>query len=119
MQIIDDGTLAPTAAGGSIPFAPEVCLPALANMWNRHYDKLIGPYGFKDAYNLSYTHCEGCDEGWFDIDYLGIDQGPILIQAENYRSGLVWEVMRKNPYIRRGLVRAGFSGGWLEGKTSP
>lgn len=119
MQIIDDGTIAPTAAGGSIPFAPEVCLPALAHMWNKHYDKLVGPYGFKDAYNQSYTHCNGCEEGWFDIDYLGIDQGPILIQAENYRSGLVWEVMRKNPYIRRGLIRAGFSGGWLEGKASP
>ncbi len=51
--------------------------------------------------------------GWFDHDYLGIDQGPILIMAENYRSGLVWEVMKKSPYLVRGLQRAGFSGGWL------
>lgn len=113
MQIVDDGTIAPTAVGGSVPFAPEVCLPALEQMWNTHYDKLVGKYGFKDAFNLSYTTGKGNEEGWFDVDYLGIDQGPIIIQLENHRSGLVWEVMRKNPYIRRGLERAGFSGGWL------
>ena len=53
-------------------------------------------------------------EGWFDNEYLGIDQGPILLMIENYRSGFVWTIMRKNPYIRRGLERAGFTGGWLE-----
>jgi hypothetical protein len=54
--------------------------------------------------------------GWFDTDYLGIDQGPIVMMLENYRSGLVWNVMRKNPYLVRGLCRAGFRGGWLEGR---
>jgi hypothetical protein len=52
--------------------------------------------------------------GWFDTDYLGIDQGPIITMIENYRTGLVWKVMRKNPYIILGLKRAGFTGGWLE-----
>ena len=49
------------------------------------------------------------NEGWFDNEYLGIDQGPILLMIENYRGGFVWRVMRRNPYIRRGLERAGFS----------
>ncbi len=104
--IFDDGTLAPTAAGGSVPFAPEICLPALKTMWNDYYDGLIGPYGFRDAFNPTLD--------WYDVDYLGIDQGPILIQLENHRSRLVWEVMKKNPYIREGLKKAGFTGGWLD-----
>jgi len=112
-QIIDDGTIAPTAAGGSIPFAPEECLAALEQMWTSHYDDLVGPYGFKDAFNLTYTSSIHPD-GWFDIDYLGIDQGPILLQIENHRSGLLWETMKQSPYIRTGLLRAGFSGGWLD-----
>jgi hypothetical protein len=55
--------------------------------------------------------------GWFDHDYLGIDQGPILAMIENYRSGLVWKTMRRNPHIRLGLERAGFTGGWLAEKA--
>ena len=56
--------------------------------------------------------------GWVDSEYLGIDQGPILLMLENYRSGLVWSVMRGNPAIMAGLQRAGFSGGWLAGTPS-
>jgi hypothetical protein len=52
--------------------------------------------------------------GWVDVDYLGIDQGPIVGMIENHRSALIWKVMRKSAYLRRGLVRAGFTGGWLE-----
>ncbi len=113
-HIIDDGTIAPTAAGGSVPFAPEESLAALEHMWNTRYDSLVGEYGFKDAFNLTYPNGPGKPAGWYDVDYLGIDQGPILIQLENHRSELVWNLMKKNPYIRRGLVRAGFTGGWLE-----
>jgi hypothetical protein len=54
--------------------------------------------------------------GWFDGDYLGIDQGPILLMIENYRTELVWRLMRKNPYVVRGLCRIGFAGGWLQGR---
>ncbi len=110
----DDGTIAPTAAGGSVPFAPEVCLPALQAMWEMFYDSLVGPYGFKDAFNLTFTAEGRLPNGWFAEDYLGIDQGPILLMLENYRSGFLWDLMKKNPYIRAGLRRAGFSGGWLE-----
>ncbi len=114
-RIRDDGTIAPTAAGGSIPFAPKECIAALEHMWTTQYDHLIGDYGFKDAFNLSYTFSdETKDDGWFDIDYLGIDQGPILIQLENHRNELVWDLMKKSPYIRSGLRKAGFTGGWLE-----
>ncbi len=54
--------------------------------------------------------------GWFDTDYLGIDQGPILAMLENQRTGLVWRLVRKNPDVVRGLCRAGFRGGWLDGR---
>ena len=110
--LVDDGTIAPTAAGGSIPFAPEVCLPALENMYKKYKDKLYGKYGFRDAFNMSIVNRDGTT-GWFDKDYLGIDEGPILIQIQNYQNSLVWNLMKKNPYIREGLKKAGFKGGWL------
>ena len=66
------------------------------------------------AFNLTYRD-EKNPDGWFDPDYLGIDQGPILLMIQNHESGLIWEVMKKNPYIVSGLKKAGFAGGWLEG----
>ena len=116
----DDGTLCSTAAGGSVPFAPEIAIPALLKMREIYDDKLYQTYGFVDAFNPTFT-AQGQQEtgtvdptlGWFDVDYLGIDQGPILIMIENYRTGLVWNVMKTNAHIIRGLQRAGFSGGWL------
>jgi hypothetical protein len=118
----DDGTLAPTAAGGSLPFAPEVALPALRSMRQRWGDHVFGRYGFVDAFNPTLTDRSLRVQtgsivpgvGWFDVDYLGIDQGPIVGMAENYRSGLVWRLMRSNPYVVAGLKRAGFTGGWLD-----
>lgn len=115
IQVVDDGTIAPTAAGGSFPFTPEYSEACLQNMWNSYYTRLIGEYGFKDAFNLTYTD-EKHPEGWFDVDYLGIDQGPILLQIQNHENGLLWNVMKKNLYIVAGLKKAGFKGGWLEGK---
>jgi len=119
---IDDGTIAPTAAVSSIAFTPEIVLPAIAAMQQRYGDAVYTRYGFVDAFNPSFHYTDRPlrtgrvlpDIGWVDDLYLGIDQGPILVMIENYRSGLVWNVMRKNPYIRAGLERAGFSGGWLE-----
>ncbi len=122
IRVIDDGTIAPTAVAGSLPFAPEVCLPALENMWNKYANTpLVTEYGFKDAYNPTYTFFSRnnanpkiSESGWIDRDYLGIDQGPIIIQIENYRSNFVWNLMKKNPYIVAGLKKAGFKGGWLK-----
>jgi len=116
----DACTLCSTAAGGSVPFAPEIAIPALLQMREIYDDKLYQTYGFVDAFNPTFT-AQGQQEtgtvdptlGWFDVDYLGIDQGPILIMIENYRTGLVWNVMKTNAHIIRGLQRAGFSGGWL------
>jgi len=105
----DDGTIVPTAVGGSIPFAPEEALSTLWNMKTQFGDKLYRKYGFVDAFNLTYNK-----EGWFNEDYLGIDQGPIIIQLENYDTGLIWKTLRKNPHVIRGLRKAGFTGGWLE-----
>lgn len=110
---VDDGTIAPTAVGGSVPFAPEICLPALNAMYEKYGDKIYQKYGFIDAFNLSIVNKDGTT-GWYDKDYLGIDQGPILIQIENNRSGLIWNVMKKNKYIIEGLKKAGFTGGWLD-----
>jgi hypothetical protein len=113
IQIVDDGTIAPTAAGGSYAFTPDLSEAALNYMWTTYFPDLIGEYGFKDAFNLTYVN-DKTPQGWFDVDYLGIDQGPILLMMENQRTGLIWNVMKKNPYIVAGLKRAGFDGGWLE-----
>lgn len=117
----DDGTIAPTAAGGSIAFAPEIAIPAVQAMHRRYGAAIYRRYGFLDAFNPTLTDpaapitkgriAPGI--GWVDDDYLGIDQGPIVAMIENYRSGLIWRTMRRNPHIRRGLTRAGFTGGWL------
>ncbi|HEX8694748.1 MAG TPA: glucoamylase family protein [Longimicrobium sp.] len=122
-EVQDDGTLVPTAAGGSVPFAPEVAVPALMEMRRRFGENLFTRYGFLDAFNPTLTEPMPLQHGrivpgvgWFDGDYLGIDQGPIVLMVENHRSGLVWRLMRDNPYIVRGLCRAGFTGGWLEGR---
>jgi len=113
-EIPDDGTIAPTAAGGSVPFAPEIAIPALRAMRQTYGDSLFSTYGFKDAFNPTFTQTSPA--GWFDVDYLGIDQGPIVAMIENYRTGLIWRLMRGNPHILLGLCRAGFTGGWIAGK---
>lgn len=118
----DDGTLAPTALVGSIPFAPEITIPALKEMRRRYGEAIYTRYGFLDSFNptlrdpsVRLLHGRiARDLCWVDGDYLGIDQGPIVCMIENWRSGLVWNVMRKSTHLRRGLERAGFTGGWLE-----
>jgi hypothetical protein len=117
----DDGTLAPTAALGSLPFAPEIVIPCAKAMIERYGARLYGRYGFLDSFNPSFTYTGVRPDtgsvdpktGWVARDHLGIDQGPILLQAANYRDDFVWRRMRRVPAIRRGLLRAGFTGGWL------
>ena len=118
----DDGTICPSAAGGSIAFAPELVVPTLLAMRQDHGARLYGEYGFFDSLNPTFRRTDVTvqhgwvdpEHGWYDDDYLGIDQGPIVTMIENWRTGLVWDVMKKNPHIVRGLRRAGFSGGWLD-----
>ncbi len=119
-EAYDDGTLAPSAAVSAIAFAPEIAKPAIEELHRRYGEHIFSRYGFVDALNPSFDcdvplalgHCVP-GLGWVDTDYLGIDQGPILAMLENYQSELVWGTMRKNAHLRRGLTRAGFSGGWL------
>ena len=117
----DDGTIAPTAAIGSIAFAPEIVLPATRAMHARYGRGIYGRYGFWDSFNPTLTATAEPlrhgrivpGTGWVDGDHIGIDQGPIIGGIENWRTGLIWRTMRRNPHIRRGLERAGFKGGWL------
>jgi hypothetical protein len=119
-ELRDDGTLAPTAAAASIAFTPEISTAAIQEMGRVYGAHLYQKYGFLDSFNPTLTTDRKLQMGkivpgvgWFDHDYLGIDQGPIVAMIENQRSGLVWNTMRKNPHVRRGLERAGFTGGWL------
>lgn len=117
----DDGTLAPTAAASSIAVAPEIAVPAVEAMHTRYGRGIYQQYGFLDAFNptlidpaVPLKHGSIIPGiGWVDSDYLGIDQGPIVAGIENWRSGLIWATTRKNAHLRRGLERAGFTGGWL------
>lgn len=97
----DNGTISPTAAGGSIAFAPEIVIPTLHKFWDSFRLALWGEYGFKDAFNLT--------RFWWAQDYLGIDQGPIIMMIENYRTGSIWERFGGNPDVCRGLELAGFT----------
>jgi hypothetical protein len=119
-EIRDDGTIAPTAAASSIVFAPELAARAVEEMQRRWGAHLVAKYGFLDSFNPTLNVATRTKHGrvvpgvgWFDGDYLGIDQGPIVAMIENHRSELVWKTMRRNPHIVRGLRRAGFTGGWL------
>jgi hypothetical protein len=96
----DDGTITPTAAGGSFAFTPHESLAALRHIYAAYRTQIWGPYGFKDAFNPS--------KKWFAADYLGIDQGPIVLMIENHRTGRIWHVFMRHPAIQRGLARAGF-----------
>ena len=120
VQTFDDGTIAPTAAISSLPFAPEIVIPTVTKMHMQYGAHIYSTYGFLDSFNPSFEYAVKLGQGrripgggWVAADYLGIDQGPIIAMIENYRTELVWRTMRKNPYVRRGLERAGFSGGWL------
>ena len=96
----DDGTIAPTAAGGSIAFAPEYSLPTLRYFYTQYRPRIWTGYGFRDAFNLGAQ--------WYGSDELGIDQGPMVIMIENHRNQRVWRLFMRNAEIQRGLQRAGF-----------
>src|SRR5829696_4651059 len=103
----DDGTLAPWAAVASLPFAPEIVLPTIQYM-DESYPKMMSKYGFKCSFNPTFTDGSRNKRGWHSKGYYGLDQGPIILMIENYRSGFLWRLMRQCPYIVRGLRRAGF-----------
>ncbi len=96
----DNGTIAPTAAAGSVAFAPEVSIPALHNMYDTYHSQLWSTYGYRDAFNLTVN--------WWDTDFLGIDEGPIILMIENYRTGALWNRFMQNADVQLGLANAGF-----------
>jgi hypothetical protein len=118
----DDGTIAPYAAVGSLPFMPDVALEALRTMRSRYGNDIYGRYGFVDAFNPTLTLASMpiqhgmivVGKGWFDTDNVGIDQGPLVGMIANYRDRHTWALMRGNPYVIAGLRAAGFRGGWLD-----
>ena len=96
----DDGTLAPTAPGGAMAFAPDYALPTLEYLYSNYRTNLWTANGFRDAFNLTAS--------WYDTDELGIDQGPFVIMIENYRNQKPWQLFMQNPEVQRGLQQAGF-----------
>lgn len=97
----DRGVIAPTAALSSIPYTPEESMKALHFFYYKLGDKLWSDYGFADAFNLS--------EHWFDSQHIAIDQGPIIVMIENYRTGLLWNLFMSIPEIKVGLTKLGFT----------
>ncbi|MEO9136133.1 MAG: glucoamylase family protein [Casimicrobiaceae bacterium] len=109
----DDGTIAPWAVVTSLPFAPEIVLPAIDYLMHEVDLNVGNPYGFKATFNPTYPHKSHNPYGWTSPYHYGINQGPINPMIENYRTGLIWQLTRACPYIVNGLRRAGFTGGWL------
>src|SRR3984893_17740752 len=107
----DDGTLAPGAVAASIPFAPELVADTIGEFF-RAYPSLRSKYGLRASLNPTFGD-------WVSPLNYGLDQGPIVMMIENHRTGLLWNLMRRCPYIWRGLRQAGFAGGWLESEPEP
>ncbi len=96
----DLGVISPTAALSSFPYTPEYSMDALKFFYNELGDKIMGPYGFYDAFSI--------EKNWYPQRYLAIDQGPIVVMMENHRSGLLWELFMSCPEIQEGLQKLGF-----------
>ncbi|MFI4889554.1 MAG: glucoamylase family protein [Steroidobacterales bacterium] len=96
----DNGTIAPTAALSSMPYVPSEAMQVMRHLLSHHGARVWGRYGFVDAF------CQ--DQDWFADTYLAIDQGPIIIMIENYRSGLLWKLFMSVPEVQAGLGKLGF-----------
>ena len=97
----DLGVITPTAAVSAIPYVPEQSMKAIHHFYYLLGDRLWGPYGFYDAFDVT--------EGWWANSYIAIDQGPIVCMIENYRSGLLWDLFMSCPEVQQGLDKLGFS----------
>lgn len=96
-----NGTIAPSALIASISLLPDKVVPSIASLFQQYYDKIWGRYGFVNAFNVI--------ENWYDNDYIGIDQGNIVLSLENFKSGFVWKEFMNNKYIARGFDKAGLN----------
>ena len=102
----DLGVISPTAALSSFPYTPEYSMQALKHFYFDLGDKIWGKYGFYDAFSEQ--------DNWYSNHYLAIDQGPIVVMIENYRSGLIWKLFMQIPDVQNGLKKLGFESPWLE-----
>lgn len=102
----DWGTITPTAALSSFPYTPEQSMQALKHFYNNLGDKIWSEYGFIDAFNET--------RGWYAKSHLAIDQGPIIVMIENYRTGLMWKLFMSCPEVQEGLKRLGFESPWMK-----
>jgi hypothetical protein len=102
----DHGTISPTAALSAFPYTPEYSMKALKHFYNDLGEKIWGQYGFTDAFNES--------KNWYADNYLAIDQGPIVVMIENYRSGLLWNLFTSCPEVKAGLLKLGFTAPYLK-----
>lgn len=98
--VAEDGTIAPYAVLSSLPFTPELSLATIKNMNTKYGSKILGKYGYYDSFNPT--------ADWVATDFIGIDQGPMLLMIENFRTGLVWDFVMKDPIIQRGLKKLNF-----------
>lgn len=108
----DDGTVAPWAVATSLPFAPEIVLPTLQNL-DRLYADLHTDIGCRATVNPTFPDPGNGGYGWISPWHFGLNQGPIVLMIENYRSGLIWQLTRRCRHTLTGLKRAGFRGGGL------
>jgi hypothetical protein len=108
----DDGTIAPWAVVASLPFAPEIVLPTIDHFQSLRLHE-AHPYGFKATFNPTFPDGKDSPYGWVSPYHFGLNEGPVVVMIENYRTGLIWRLMRGCPYLVAGLRAAGFTGGWL------
>ena len=108
----DDGTVAPWAVVASLPFAPEIVLPTVRH-FQEVYPQVTGKYCLKCSFNLTFPQQSPRQLGWASAFHYGINMGPVVLACENDRSGLLWRLTRRCPYLVTGLRRAGFTNGWL------
>jgi hypothetical protein len=112
----DDGTLSPWALMASLPFAPDLVIPSVEAVAQR-YPELQRAYGFACSFNPTFGAAHG-GAGWVSPAHYAINQGPVALMIENFRSELIWRLLRRSPYVVEGLRRAGFEGGWLENNST-
>jgi hypothetical protein len=102
----DLGVLAPTAALSSFPYTPDQSMAAMKHWYRSLKNKIYGPYGFYDAFSEQFN--------WYPQKYLAIDEGPIVVMMENYRTGLLWKLFMSCPEVKTGLKKLGFKTPWLK-----
>ena len=107
----DDGTICPSAVLSSLPFAPSISMAAMHQLRAR-YPEMISNFVLPSGFNPTFRDADL--KQWVAEGCIGLDQGIVVLMIENFRSGLIWRLMRQCPTIASGLRRAGFTGGWLK-----